>query len=59
MAINFGSKERAEISKPKLNLSKEEAQLILSVIAEGEIKIKNIQTVYDMVYKLTEFVQKS
>lgn len=58
MAIKFGSKERAAVAKPKLELSKEDAQLILSVIAEGEIKIKNIQPVYDLVYKMTEFSQK-
>jgi hypothetical protein len=58
MAIKFGSKERQELAKPKLELSKEDAVLILSILGEGEIKIKNIQPVYDLVYKITEFAQK-
>jgi len=58
MAIKFGSKERQELAKPKLELSKEDAVLILSIIGEGEIKVKNIQPVYELVYKITEFAQK-
>jgi len=58
MAIKFGSKERQELSKPKLELTREEAILMLSVIGEGEIKVKNIQPVYDLVYRITEFAQK-
>lgn len=58
MAIKFGSKERQELTKPKLELSKEDAVLVLSIIGEGEIKVKNIQPVYELVYKITEFAQK-
>ena len=58
MAIKFGSKERQELAKPKLELSKEDAVLVLSIIGEGEIKVKNIQPVYELVYKITEFAQK-
>jgi hypothetical protein len=58
MAIKFGSKERQNLAKPKLEFTKEEAILILSVIGEGEIKIKNIQPIYDLVYRITEFAQK-
>jgi hypothetical protein len=58
MAIKFGSKERQELAKPKLEFNKEEAVLILSILGEGEIKVKNIQPVYELVYKITEFAQK-
>lgn len=58
MAIRFGSKERQELTKPKLELTKEEAVLMLSVLGEGEIKIKNIQPVYELIYRITEFAQK-
>ena len=58
MAIKFGSKERKELTKPKLEITKEEALLLLSIVSEGEIKVKNIQPVYELVYKITEFAQK-
>mgnify|MGYP001179768594 CR=1 FL=1 len=58
MAIRFGSSKREELTTPKLQFTKEEAKMILSLIGEGEIKIKNIQPIYDLVYRITEFVQK-
>ena len=58
MGIKFGSKERQALSVSKLEFTKEEALLMLSIIAEGQIKIKNIQSAYDLVYKITEYTQK-
>ena len=59
MALTFGSKDRAEATKTKLILSKADAQLLLNILAEGEIKIKNIQPVYDLIYRITEYTQQN
>jgi len=58
MAINFGSKERKKLSEKKLSFSKEEAIILLNLIAEGNVKIKNIQSAYDLVLKVQTFIQK-
>lgn len=59
MAIKFGSNERKQAAIKKLEISKDEAILLLSLIAEGNVKIKNIQPAYEFVYKVQEFVQTS
>ena len=43
----------------KLNLSPEECLIFLSLIAESEIKIKDIQRIYDLIYKIQDFVQNN
>tara|TARA_B100000963_G_scaffold242037_1_gene211805 strand:- start:21762 stop:21941 length:180 start_codon:yes stop_codon:yes gene_type:complete len=58
MAINFGSKERQKLQEGKLTLSKEEAVLLINLIAEGNVQIKNIQSAYDLVLKVQTFIQK-
>mgnify|MGYP003149910589 CR=1 FL=1 len=42
---------------PTVELSKEECLTILSLIIESNIKIKDIQHVYDLIFKLQEFIQ--
>ena len=46
-------------TKAKLDLSTEECLTFLSLIAESEIKIKNIQHIYDLIYKIQDFVQNN
>ena len=58
MAINFGSKERKKLQEGKLILNKEEAVLLINLIAEGNVQIKNIQSAYDLVLKVQTFIQK-
>ena len=58
MAINFGSKERQKLQEGKLVLNKEEAVLLINLIAEGNVQIKNIQSAYDLVLKVQTFIQK-
>ena len=58
MAINFSSKERQKLQEGKLTLSKEEAVLLINLIAEGNVQVKNIQSAYDLVLKVQTFIQK-
>lgn len=47
-----------EPTTPTVNLTKEECLTILSLVIESNIKIKDIQHVYDLIFKLQEFIQK-
>lgn len=58
--MNFNSLRKQAKSKDKIEslpLTKEECALFLSLVAESNIKIKDIQYVYDLLYKIQEFVQ--
>ena len=44
-------------SNNSLPLTKEECALFLGLISESSIKIKDIQYVYDLLFKVQEFVQ--
>lgn len=41
-----------------LGLTQTECILFLSLIAESDVKVKNIQQVYDLIYKIQEFIQE-
>ena len=50
---------KVEPPKPStLSLTKDECIVLLNLISEGSIKIKSIQYVYDLVYKIQEFAQQ-
>jgi hypothetical protein len=51
-------KAEEEPTIPTVELTKEECLTILSLIVESNIKIKDIQHVYDLIFKLQEFIQK-
>jgi len=58
--MNFNSLRKHAKSKDKIEslpLTKEECALFLGLVAESNIKIKDIQYVYDLLYKIQEFVQ--
>lgn len=61
--MNFAKlKEKALKSttkKPtKLELDKDECIALLNLVSEANIQVKNIQYVYDLVYKIQEFASK-
>jgi hypothetical protein len=43
---------------PKLELDKDECIALLNLVSEATIKVKNIQYVYELVYKIQEFASK-
>ncbi len=50
---------KVEPLKPStLSLTKDECIVLLNLISEGSIKIKSIQYVYDLVFKIQEFAQQ-
>ncbi len=56
--MNFNSlRKKAKEKSKSLPLTKEECALFLSLVAESNIKIKDIQYVYDLLYRIQEFVQ--
>ena len=56
--MNFlNLRKQAKEKANTLPLTKEECAVFLSLIAESSIKIKDIQYVYDLLYKVQEFVQ--
>tara|TARA_R110001592_G_scaffold19371_1_gene79570 strand:- start:594 stop:773 length:180 start_codon:yes stop_codon:yes gene_type:complete len=56
--MNFNSlRKQAKDKAESLPLTKEECALFLSLVAESNIKIKDIQYVYDLLYRIQEFVQ--
>jgi hypothetical protein len=58
--MNFNSLRKQAKNKDKIEslpLTKEECALFLSLVAESNIKIKDIQYVYDLLYRIQEFVQ--
>jgi len=56
--LKFGSKERQKIKEAKLEISKEEAALLLNLVADGNVKIRNIQSAYELVFKIQEFTNQ-
>ena len=42
----------------KLELDKDECITLLNLVSEANIQVKNIQYVYDLVYKIQEFASK-
>ena len=57
--MNFANlRKKAKEENDKIGLSKEECVIILNLIGESNIQVKNIQQVYDLVYKLQEYVQQ-
>ena len=42
----------------KLELDKDECIALLNLVSEANIQVKNIQYVYDLVYKIQEFANK-
>ena len=58
--MNFNSLRKQAKSNDKIEslpLNKEECALFLGLVAESNIKIKDIQYVYDLLYKIQEFIQ--
>ena len=56
MAVNIGNKQVVTPTPDKLVLDKNEVTLVVSMLAEAQIKVKDIQKVYDLVYKMQEFI---
>ena len=58
--MNFTSlrKKAKEQKIETLGLSKEECTVLLTLVAESNIKIKDIQYFYDLIYKIQEFIQE-
>ena len=58
--MNFTSlrKKAKEKKIGTLGLSKEECTVLLTLVAESNIKIKDIQYFYDLIYKIQEFIQE-
>jgi hypothetical protein len=47
---------RKQAQVPKVVLNGEECEVLIPLLAEGTCKIKNIQIVYDLIYKLQECI---
>ena len=47
---------RAQAKVPKVTLDGEECEVLIPLLAEGTCKIKDIQIVYDLIYKLQECI---
>ena len=58
MAVNLGNKTVVASTPDKLVLDKKEITLLLGMLAEAQIKVKDIQTVYDLIYKMQEFINQ-
>lgn len=57
--MNFANlRNKAQKNPNNLELNKDECTVVLNLIGDSNIKVRNIQQVYDLVYKLQEFVQK-
>jgi len=50
---------RKQAHIPKVLLNGEECEVLIPLLAEGTCKIKNIQIVYDLIYKLQECIDKT
>jgi len=50
---------RAQIKSPKVMLQGEECEVLIPLLAEGTCKIKDIQIVYDLIYKLQECIDET
>jgi hypothetical protein len=47
---------RKKAHLPKVTLSGQECEVLIPLLAEGTCKIKDIQIVYDLIYKLQECI---
>lgn len=60
--MNFAQLRKKASNKseePKtLGLTKQECAVIMGLIGESRIQIKDLQFFYDLVYKLQEFIQE-
>lgn len=56
MAVNISNKKVVVPTPDKLVLDNNEVTLVVSMLAEAQIKVKDIQKVYDLVYKMQEFI---
>ena len=50
---------RQKAQSPKVVLSGEECEVLIPLLAEGTCKIKDIQIVYDLIYKLQECISET
>lgn len=55
---NLKSKVKKE-EPSNLPLTSDECLIFLSLIAESNIKVKDIQKTYDLVYKIQDFIQNN
>lgn len=51
-------KEQPELPKT-LGLTKQECAVIMGLIGDSKIQIKDLQFFYDLVYKLQEFIEEN
>lgn len=60
--MNFAQLRKKAVDKPEepqtLGLTKQECAVIMGLIGESRIQIKDLQFFYDLVYKLQEFIQE-
>jgi hypothetical protein len=52
------AKEQPELPKT-LGLTKQECAVIMGLIGDSKIQIKDLQFFYDLVYKLQEFIEEN
>ena len=57
MADQKTLRQQAQI--PKVLLKGEECEVLIPLLAEGTCKIKDIQVVYDLIYKLQECIDET
>ena len=57
MANQQNIREQAKV--PKVTLLGEECEVLIPLLAEGTCKIKDIQIVYDLIYKLQECIDET
>lgn len=50
---------RKQAQAPKVILKGEECEVLIPLLAEGTCKIKDIQIVYDLIYKLQECINQT
>lgn len=50
---------RKQAQAPKVSLNGEECEVLIPLLAEGTCKIKDIQIVYDLIYKLQECINQT
>ena len=50
---------RKQAQAPKVILKGEECEVLFPLLAEGTCKIKDIQIVYDLIYKLQECIDQT
>ena len=56
--MNFTKlKKQLKAETTQLTLTQDECAMILNLIGDSNIQVRNIQPVYDLVYKLQEYIQ--